>query len=108
MVTAALISVRIFADCWTRSQGTCGSGSPEPKKNGRAGKVSGMRQVRAGGTDQTAGEHDQSRVSLRVAGYKLGRQAGALREASDDDPVRGNAARVDHVDGRLHFTERGG
>ena len=57
------------------------------QENGRAGQIARIDTWRAGRPDQPAAERYQPAVAARVARHEFARQAGALGEAQEDNPL---------------------
>ena len=76
------------------------------EKGGSACQIACMRQVRAGWSDKSTREGNQTAISRRVPGHEFRPEAGPLGEAADYDPLRRDACLVQHFHGRLHFVKR--
>ena len=74
---------KMDADSLTLSQGTCGAGSPEPRKQGVPPRSPEYRKTVPGGPDEAAGEGNQPSVSDWVSRDEFGRQTCPLRESQD-------------------------
>ncbi len=87
----------------TRDTGTCGSGSPLPKKHRRAGEIAGIVPLGARRSDQAARENNQRAESRGVPHGKLRRQTRALREPEQDDARAGDAGGLHVRDDRFEI-----